>query len=112
MHFSRVVGGLADDLLLVFDKVLAVSWEDEAFGLIDASDDLPKCSGHQFGDYTHPALIIQNSKWTRKYADREYSADDPRAKRIVHYYLVSFNDLLHVLAESDPTASWILPSRA
>ncbi len=112
MHFSAVVGGLTDDLKLVFDNVLAATWEDESYGLIGSPAKLPKCASPDFSSYTHPTLIVQDSTWARKYADQKYPAHDAGRKRLVHYYLVSLNDLLHVLAESDPTASWVPASCA
>ncbi len=112
MHFSRIVGGLENDLGIVFDNVLAVKWEEESFGLITSPDDLPTCSNQRFNTWTHPTLIIQDSNCAREYADRKYAKDDRSAGRIVHYFLLSLNDLLHVLAESEPISTWVAPSDA
>lgn len=111
LHFSRVDGGSSQDLQLAFTRPLAVKWEDEAFGLIESPDLLPQCSGARFDRFTHPTLIVERSSWAEMYAADMFAAGDPRAERVVHYFMVSLNDLLHVLAESPPEAAWV-PSGA
>src|SRR5262245_4012470 len=108
MHFSRIVDGLATDLELTFDHPLAVSWEDESFGLVESPAHLPKCSSARFRRYAHPTLVIDGSPWAARYAARKYAENDPDAAAVTHYFLVSLNDLLHILAERQPRARWIL----
>jgi hypothetical protein len=107
MHFSRVVGGFSKDLKLIFDRPLAVMWEEESFGLIETPKVLPKCSGAGFRECSHPTLIVEHSSWAEKYAANKYGEGDPEAQNVKHYFLVSLNDLVHVLAESTPEAAWV-----
>ena len=107
MHFSRVVDGSRMDLELAFPSPLAVMWETESFGLIDSPVELPKLSGPRFGGWTFPTILVENSAWAERYAARKYSANDINALHIKHYFLVSLNDLLHVLAEGTPRSKWV-----
>ena len=109
MHFSRVIDGFAQDLQLTFSRVLAVQWEEESFGLIHSASSLPTC---RFRGWTHPTLIVEGSEWASRYAANRYAADDARTVGITHYFLVSLNDLLHVLSEVEPRTRWVTPVNA
>jgi hypothetical protein len=111
MHFSRVVDGFRKDLELTFRQPLAVQWEDEAFGLVESPEDLPKCSG-KFSTWTYPTLIVDGSRWASRYAACKYAESDPRVAAITHYFLVSMSDSLHVLNEGEPESKWINDSDA
>jgi hypothetical protein len=104
MHFSRVIDGHKKDLQLTFERPLALKWEEESLGLIAAPSDLPKCFDGNFASWTHPTLVIEESLWAHEYATNKYADGDERSKNLVHYFLVSMNDLVHVLAESAPLA--------
>ena len=54
-------------------------------------------------------LIIENSAWARLYADRQSSPD---GSGVTHYFLLSLNDLLHVLSDGEPLTRWIDPVNA
>jgi len=41
-----------------------------------------------------------------------FSADDPKLGSVKHYYLVSLNDLLHVLGQDVPQSKWVDPHYA
>jgi hypothetical protein len=110
MHFSRVVQGLENDLEIIFRDPWAIQWEEESFGLIDSPEKLPKCTGKHFSDWTHPTLIIEGSKWRDSYVNSRYDAMEARDSSVTHFFLVSMNDLLHVLAEPDPETKWVEPS--
>jgi hypothetical protein len=112
MHFSRIVGGFSKDLELVFGRPLAVAWEEESFGLIESPEILPKCSGADFRQYSHPTLIVEHSNWAEKYAAHKFAEGAPEAENVKHYFLVSLNDLVHVLAESTPEAAWVASAGA
>jgi hypothetical protein len=112
MHFSRVLNGVDKDLEIVFPRPLALQWEDESFGLIPSPATLPKCSNAEFLIYTHPTLVIEDSPWAEAYASRKYSEGDPALKNVVHYFLVSMNELVHVLAEANPNARWVASADA
>jgi hypothetical protein len=109
MHFSRVVDGFSKDLELIFRTPYAFQWEDESFGLIDVPAPLPRCDRERFSGWAYPTLIIEGSPWREIYINRRFSADDPDRARVVHYYLVSMNDLAHVLAIGEPKTVWMDP---
>jgi hypothetical protein len=111
LHFSWVIDGFAKDLEITFRNPLAVHCEDESFGISEAPEELPKCSG-KFSQWTHPTLIIENSRWAGRYADRKYSEHDPRAVTITHFFLISMNELLQVINEGEPETRWIAPADA
>ncbi|MGN6546710.1 MAG: hypothetical protein ACTHK7_16770 [Aureliella sp.] len=106
MHFSQIVGGWNKDLQIVFPNPLAVMWECESFGLIETPANPPQLTG-RFHGWTFPTLVIERSEWAERYAAAKYAHGDPAAARIKHYYLVSLNDLLHVLDEGDPECRWV-----
>ncbi len=107
MHFSRVVDGIAKDLEIVFERPFAIRWEEESFGFIESPEALPKCAATKFRIWTHPTLIVEDSRWAEQYSARRYAEDDPGSQNVVHYFLVSMNDLVHVLAETQPRARWL-----
>ena len=107
MHFSRVIDGHDKDLQITFRRPLALKWEQESFGLAESPDVVPHLSHENFKGWTHPTLIIDGSKWREAYAARSYPENDPREKNLVHYFLVSLNDLVHVLAEGEPESKWV-----
>jgi len=111
LHFSWVIDGFAKDLEITFRNPLAVLCEDESSGITEAPEELPKCSA-KFSQWTHPTLIIENSRWASRYADRKYSENDPRGATITHYFLISMNELLQVINEGEPETRWITPADA
>ena len=112
MHFSRIVDGWDKDLECVFSNPLAFMWESESFGLIDTPSDCPELDRPQFHGWTFPTLRIEDSAWAARYAANMFSADDPKLGSVKHYYLVSLNDLLHVLGQDVPQSEWVEPHDA
>lgn len=108
MHFSRMVDGSAKDLEVNFDRPMAIQWEDESYSLTDFPEGIPKAEKGNF-EFSHPTIIVEGSAWAAKYAANKYSAGDPQANHVVHYLLISLNDILHVLSESEPKAKWTDP---
>lgn len=107
MYFSRFLGGHEHDVELTFSNPMALQWEDESFGLISLPDELPRCTKDNY--WMYPILIIENSKWADTYASRLYAAEDPKAKNVTHYALISMNDLVHVLSENAPSVRLVEP---
>ncbi len=112
MHFSRVISGYKSDIEITFKNPWALKWEEESFGLIDIPEPLPRCSNNNFSGWTHPTLIVKDSKWAEKYSNRMYAAGDPKAKDVTHYVFVAMNDLLHVLSEQKPLVKLVLANNA
>lgn len=106
MHFSRMVDGLQKDREINFGSPMSIQWEDESYSLTEFPTGIPEC---EKGDlrFSHPTIIVEDSNWARKYADNKYVTGDPEANDVVHYLLISLNDILHVLAETEPTTRWI-----
>src|SRR5262249_51044185 len=109
MHFSTLVAGHERDLRIQFGRPVAVKWEDESFSFTEVPDTLPIAVSREGFRFGFPTLIVKNSNWAAVYADNMYSENDPLAKGLTHYLLVSLNDTLHVLSESKPEAKWIAP---
>jgi len=107
MHFSRIADGLKNDLEINFGIPMAVCWEDESYGLIEIPDGIPTTENSS--KWSHPTLIIEESELARKYADRKYSSGGPEAGDVVHYLLISLNDVLHLLSETKPVTKWVTP---
>lgn len=110
-RLSRVVDGVNKDLEITFSNPLAMQGEEESFALAPVPAVLPKCTNARFLNWTHPTLIIEGS-WAEAYAGRKYVEDDPALRNVTHYFLVSMNDLAHVLCESKPVARWVASTDA
>ena len=106
MHFSRVKDGRKDDLELRFSGLTAMRWADECFGsIVDTKKmPLPRCRAGQWAGWTFPLLIVGDSTWIASYQD------PPIVKGRRHFYLVSMNALVDVLALPNVEARWIPPS--
>lgn len=102
MHFSRVLGGFESDLYITFENPFALQWEQESFGLIEFPSPIPKCEHPDFGDWSYPAIILQNSPWADQYAAHLMTDEEFKVHNIQHFIFVSMNDLLHVLAMENP----------
>ncbi len=106
MHFSRVKDGPKDDLELQFIGLTAIRWADECYGsIVDAKKlPLPKCREKPWAGWTFPLLTVSGSTWVTSYQDL------PVSKGRTHFYLVSMNDLVDVLALPKVEVNWIPPS--
>jgi hypothetical protein len=106
MHFSRVKEGRKDDLELRFSGLTAMRWADECYGSITDTKKapFPKTPEGRWAGWTYPLLIVNNSTWLANYQEL------PVAKGRRHFYLVSMNDLVDVLALPNVEAKWISPS--
>lgn len=104
-----MVEGSKKDLEINFGSPMAVQWEDESYCLTDFPDGIPKTSKGKF-KFLHPTIIVDGSDWSAKYAANKYPANDPEADDIVHYLLISLNDILHALTEFEPVTKWVNPS--
>jgi hypothetical protein len=105
MHFSHVVNGPGQDLLLTFRGVMGFRWNPEDLGSVfyPAPLPLPKITDSRWDDWTFPLLEICDSKWLATY--QGYPGTDGRK----HYYLVAMNDVVDVLARPDVVATWQCP---
>jgi len=109
MQFSRVIGGCPHDLRLTFTCPLALQWEDESFDFMDLPEPIPRCSDSRFTGWSYPTLVVENSRWAEKYANRKYAEGDPGAKDVTHYVFLAMNDILHVLSDGEPAVALVEP---
>jgi hypothetical protein len=107
MHFSRVINGYGKDLELIFERPLALNWEDESYSLIGLPNNLPKCSSKQFNGWTYPTLIVTGSKWADLYAARTHTEEKFKTHGVTHFAFIAMNDLLHILSEKKPSTRFI-----
>lgn len=107
MHFSRVPGGFASDVQLIFPNPMTLIWEDESLGLVPLPDQLPLCQAPDFHDWVYPTLIIEDSELATRYADSTFEREDARWADVEHFVMVSMNDLLHVVSLGRPEVSLI-----
>jgi hypothetical protein len=104
MHFS-----LERDLLLKFPGVIALQWEEESFCMILLPRPWPQIGAGDYPTWTFPLLQVEHSAWLA-----EYQAGfpvRPGTERRVHFALVSLDDLVHILALPEVSASWVDVSR-
>lgn len=81
------------DLSIDFSGVIAVHIEDECPGNFPHPSVLPLLRP----GITFPLMRIENSKWLVQWFMYQY---------LSHYFLVSSDDLLHVIANSSVIARW------
>lgn len=102
MHFSNVVNGPGQDLLLTFRGVIGFRWNPEDLGSVfyPARSPLPTVTDSRWKDWTFPLLEVCDSSWLATY--KGYPSADGRK----HYNLVAMNDLVDILALPDVVATW------
>jgi len=108
MHFSNVVNGPGQDLLLTFRGVIGFRWNPEDLGSVfyPVRRPLPKLTDPRWEDWTFPLLEVCDSKWLATY--KGFPSTEGRK----HYYLIAMNDLVDILALPDVVATWQSPEEA
>lgn len=81
------------NLALEFTRVIALHFEDECPGNFPRPPELPKLRP----GVTFPLLKIENSRWPTHW---------PMWPNLTHYFLVSSDDLVHLLAHPIVQARW------
>lgn len=103
MHFSRVVDGAPNDLLLVFSKPIALRWHEESFDLERPHAPLPMCSG-KWQRWTFPLLRVEYGQWLAQH----HASDPPAAQGREEFLLIAMNDVLRVIASPEVEARWVV----
>jgi hypothetical protein len=104
MHFSDVRGLPNRDLRIQFAGALALHWEDECPGFYPVPPEMAKCSNPQWASWVFPLHKIEDSELLEQFrAVYEVGA----APRLAHFLLIAMDDLVHIIARSDATASWV-----
>jgi hypothetical protein len=102
MHFSNVVGLPERNLEISFEGVVSLRWESESFGLNPLPEELPKCTAVQWQSWTFPLLKVDSSSWLRAHEDNALPEGTHG-----HFALVTMNDLLQIIAKSEPKTRWV-----
>lgn len=107
MHFSRVKSAGPEDLVLRFEHVIALHWNDEMFGSVFvARPPLPRitnASEPRFMNWTYPILEIDGSPWVEQCLQVRPQMKPP----LKHFLLVAMNDLVDVLAQPPTKVAWV-----
>jgi hypothetical protein len=101
MSFSEA-GGSHRNLILRFRHIVVLAGEDEAPGgfiAAPAIESLPKLERGLRPSWTFPLMRFLDSKPLDKYQLM-------RPEKLGHFFLVSFDNLVHVIASVDVDASW------
>jgi hypothetical protein len=102
MTFAGTSGRPTRDLILRFKQVVILCGEDEApggFVLAPAIESLPKLGRGDHPTWTFPLLKIVNSGPLKQYQLM-------RPTPLSHFFMVSLDNLVHVIASSDVAAAW------
>ena len=105
MHFSRVLDGSPRDLLLMFTGAIALRWESESSGSYPLPPSPPRCPD-PWSRWIFPLIRVEHSAW---FSEVE-SQNPPAAAGRAHFWLISMNDLVHVLARPEVSARWLSPT--
>jgi hypothetical protein len=105
MTFAGISGGLHRELILRFKQVVVLSGEDEAPGdFVPAPPikSLPKLGRGDHPTWTFPLLKIVDSQPLKQYQLMRPSA-------IAHFFMISMDNLVHVIASAEVSAAWSTP---
>ncbi len=105
MTFAGTAGGPPCELILRFKQVVVLSGEDEApggFVLAPAINSLPKLGRGDHPTWTFPLLKILGSESLKQYQLM-------RPYPIAHFFMISMDNLVHVIASTEVEATWSAP---
>ncbi len=107
MAFAATAGGGPRELILRFKQVVVLSGEDEApggFVPAPAISSLPKLERGAHPTWTFPLLKIVDSEPLKNYQLM-------RPQKIAHFFMVSMDNLVHVIASAEVDAAWDTSNR-
>jgi hypothetical protein len=98
--FSKMIGGLSQDLVLTFRQPVAVSsfdefqhpWNFEPVG------DLPRLTG-KWANYAYPLLAVNGSAWVTQ-------AEGNGRENLQHLRIVTLGDTVDVVGSDPDSVSW------
>jgi hypothetical protein len=102
MTFAATAGSGPRELILRFKQVVVLSGEDECpggFVLAPAINSLPKLGRGAHPTWTFPLFKIVESEPLKNYQLM-------RPQKIAHFFMVSMDNLVHVIASADVDAAW------
>jgi hypothetical protein len=104
MTFACTARGPARDLILKFKQVIVLSSEDECpggFVPAPAIKTLPKLGRGDDPTWTFPLLKLVDSEPLKQYQSMR-----PANPALAHFFIISMDNLVHVIASSDVVAVW------
>jgi hypothetical protein len=107
MTFAATADGRPEELILRFKQVVVLSGEDEApggFAPAPAVNSLPKLGRGAHPTWTFPLLRIVDSEPLKNYQLM-------RPQKIAHFFMVSMDNLVHVIASAEVDAAWNTSNR-
>lgn len=104
MIFSEVVDGSDSDLRIKFGRVAGYTVYEEFVHPWDS----PQTESPMIDDdrFVYPLLLIHDSKWMRSLSDRLLGFSN-----CLHYRLLTLDEIVDVVSNKQPQASWIKPRR-
>lgn len=107
MTFAGTAGGPPRDLILRFKQVIVLSGEDECpggFVPAPAVKSLPKLGHGDHPTWTFPLLKIVDSEPLK-----QYQLMRPSNQPLAHFFMISMDNLVHVIASTEVDAAWSTP---
>jgi hypothetical protein len=107
MTFAATAGDGPRELILRFKQVVVLSGEDEApggFVPAPAINSLPKLGRGAHPTWTFPLLKVVDSDALKNYQLM-------RPQKIAHFFMVSMDNLVHVIASAEVDAVWNTSTR-
>ena len=102
MMFSEISGGLDSDLRIRFGRVAGYTIYEEFVHPWDS----PQTESPMIGDGSKrcvfPLLLIHDSAWVRSLSDRLIGFPNS-----VHYRLLTLDEIIDVLSNKTPEATWV-----
>jgi hypothetical protein len=103
MTFSGIAGGPPRGLTLKFKRVIVLCGEEECpGGFVPMPKPLPKLERGDHPTFTFPLLKFVDSEPLKQYDLIFRHKDQPLA----HFCLISFHNLVQVIASADVEAAW------
>lgn len=103
MTFNGVAGGASRDLTLNFKRVVVLCAEEECpGGFAPLPKALPQLESRDRPTCTFPLLRLLGSEPLKQYDLVFHRKDEPMA----HFCLISFHNLVQVIASVDVEATW------
>jgi hypothetical protein len=103
MTFSGIAGGPPRGLTLKFKRVIVLCGEEECpGGFVPTPKPLPKLGRGDHPNFTFPLLKFVDSEPLKQYDLIFHQKDKPLA----HFYLISFHNLVQVIADAEAEATW------
>ena len=102
MMFSEISGGLDSDLRIRFGRVAGYTIYEEFVHPWDSPQTESPMIGEGSKRCVFPLLLIHDSAWVRSLSDRLIGFPNS-----VHYRLLTLDEIIDVLSNKTPEATWV-----